>query len=56
LVKDENKWNDPDSENPKYVEDPLINASFYIENVAWIGVGLNFSPPEDICPTNYMTL
>jgi hypothetical protein len=56
LVKDGNEWNDPDSENPKYVEDPLINASFFVENVTWIGVRLNFSPPEDVCPTNYMTL
>jgi hypothetical protein len=56
LVKDENEWNDPDREKPKYVEDPLISTSFSTGNPTWTGVGLNFSPPEDVCPTNYMSL
>jgi hypothetical protein len=55
-VKDENEWNDPDREKPKYVEDPLINISFSTENTTRTGVGLNFCPREDICPTNYMGL
>jgi hypothetical protein len=55
-VKDENKWNDPDREKPKYVEDPFINISFSTENPTRTGVVLNFSPPEDVCQTNYMTL
>jgi len=55
-VKDENEWNGPDKEKPKYVEDPLINTRFSTENPTCTGIGLNFSPPEDVCPTNYMTL
>lgn len=52
LVKDENEWNDPDREKPKYVEDSLINTSFSTGNPTWTGVGLNFRPPENVCQTN----
>jgi hypothetical protein len=36
LVKDENEWNDPDREKPKYVEHPLIGGGCYLRR-EWSG-------------------
>jgi len=40
LAKDENEWNDPEKEKSKYVENPLINTSFFLPKIphglAWV--------------------